>query len=256
MTDGAAFAFLPEGIGWGATLALMLVSMLSSALTAAVGIGGGVVFLVALTFVVPIEALIPIHGMIQLGSNAGRTIVLSRQVSFRLLLPFVLGAIVGIAIGAALVTDLPEAAILLSIGLFVTITTWVKPPPFGRGQPAVLAIGGGGASILTMFIGATGPFVMAMMRQTGLSHIGLVATNGAAMSVQHALKVVAFGILGFSYLPWLPLVAALIACGFVGTLVGARLLHALPEQALRTALKVVLTVLGVQLVLRGVLDLL
>ncbi|WMS44174.1 sulfite exporter TauE/SafE family protein [Acuticoccus sp. MNP-M23] len=249
-------AFLPDGITWGAAAALMVVSLLSSALTAAVGIGGGIVFLVALTFVVPIEALIALHGIIQVGSNAGRTIVLARQVNYRLLLPFVLGATVGVAIGAALVTDLPEATILLAIGVFVTVTTWVKPPPFGRGQPAVLAIGGAGASILTMFIGATGPFVIAMMRQTGLSHIGLVATNGAAMTVQHALKVIAFGILGFNFMPWLPLVAALIASGFVGTLIGARLLRSLPEQALRMALKVVLTMLGLHLIVRGVLDLL
>lgn len=242
---------LPAGLDpWGGA-ALIVLSMLTSALTGALGIGGGVALLAALTFVIPVEALIPVHGVIQLGSNIGRTAVLARSAELRLLGPFALGALVGVLIGAAVVTDLPDGAILFAIGLFVCLSPWVKLPPLGRGESPVMAAGGIGATILTMFIGATGPFVVALLRQAGLAHRQLVATTAAAMSVQHALKVSAFAVLGFAFAAWVPLMAAMIATGFVGTLVGTRLIDRLPEAGLRLALKIVLTVIGVQLLVRA-----
>ncbi|MEM8552205.1 MAG: sulfite exporter TauE/SafE family protein [Pseudomonadota bacterium] len=247
---------LPPGVAPTGALALVALSVLTSALTAAVGIGGGVVLLVAMTFVLPVEALIAVHGVVQLGSNLGRTAVLARHASFLLLLPFVVGCVLGVAIGASLVIDLNDAALLLLIGTFVVVTTWVKIPPLGKGEAWMLGGGGAVASVLTMFVGATGPFVIALLRQANLDHKGLVATSGAAMTVQHTLKVAAFAILGFAFLPYVPLMAAIIAAGFAGTLLGAHLLGRLPEQALKQTLRIVLTVLGIQLVARGVLGLL
>ena len=69
------------------------------------------------------------------------------------------------------------------------------------------------------------------------------------MTAQHGLKIVAFGILGFVFAPWLPLIVAMDASGFVGTVVGTRLLHVLSEQLFRKALKAVLTLLALNLLL-------
>ncbi|MEM6762274.1 MAG: hypothetical protein AAF615_05310, partial [Pseudomonadota bacterium] len=66
-------AFLPDGVAPAGALALIAFSVITSAVTALLGIGGGVLILIAMTFVIPIEALIAIHGAVQLGSNAGRT---------------------------------------------------------------------------------------------------------------------------------------------------------------------------------------
>lgn len=244
---------LPVGVGAAEAIALVLFSVATSALTAAVGIGGGVLMLVAMAFVVPIAALIPVHGVVQLGSNAGRTLVLARSAELRLLIPFLLAALVGAFAGALIVTDLPERVLLLVIGGFVIFTTWAKLPALGRGElPAVLT-GGFAATLLTMFVGATGPFVTALFRQAGLPHKRLVATTGAAMVAQHALKVAAFAALGFAFQPWLPLIAAMVGAGFLGTLLGTRLLDSLPEATLKTALKWVLTVTGAQLLVRALL---
>lgn len=247
--------WLPEGVAaWGA-LGLVGLSALTSMLTAAVGIGGGVTLLAAMALVVPVHALIPVHGVVQLGSNLGRAVVLSRSAMLRMLVPFTLGALAGVALGALLVTELPEAALLFAIGAFVLFTTWVRLPPLGRGERGVLAAGGAGATLLTMFVGATGPFVLALLRQAGLPHRALVATTAAAMTVQHGLKVAAFSAIGFAFADWAALMAAMIVAGFAGTLVGARALDWLPEERLKRALKLVLTLVGAQLVVRAALQL-
>lgn len=240
----------PAVDAWGA-LALVVLSAFTSALSAAVGIGGGVTLLAAMTFVLPVPALIPVHAVVQLGSNVGRLGLLLKDVAWRLLAPFVAGGLVGAAAGGALVTELPEEAMLLLIGVFVTVTTWVKIPPLGRGERGVIAAGGALSTLLTMFVGATGPFVMTLFRNSGLAHRALVATNAAAMSVQHILKMAVFGVLGFAFGAWVPLMAAMIAAGFLGTVAGARLLTRLPERSLAVALQVVLTAIGVQLIVRA-----
>jgi uncharacterized membrane protein YfcA len=248
-------ALLPPALGPWSALALVLVSAFTSAVSAAVGIGGGVMLLAAMTLVVPVEALIPVHGAVQFGSNAGRLAVFTRHVVVRLLLPFAVGAMLGVVIGGRLVVDLPEEMILLAIGTFITVMTWARVPSLGRGRRGAFVLGGGAATVLTMFVGATGPFVMMLMRQVPMPHRALVATTAAAMAIQHGLKLVAFGALGFAFAAWTPLIAAMIAAGFAGTLAGARLLSAVPETILRTTLKVVLTLIGLQLIVRAAIGL-
>lgn len=248
-------ALLPDAVAPLGALVLVVLSFFTSALTAAVGIGGGVTLLAAMTFVVPAASLIPVHGVVQLGSNTGRAVVMARQAALRLLVPFTLGAVIGAVAGGMLVTDLPEEIILLAIGITILVTTWTKIPHFGRGEAPIVGIGGVLATILTMFVGATGPFVMALMRQSGLAHKELVATNAVAMTVQHGFKVLAFTALGFAFADWAPLMIAMVATGFAGTLTGAKLLDDLPEQSLKRALNIVLTLIAVQLIVRALIAL-
>ena len=70
------------------------------------------------------------------------------------------------------------------------------------------------------------------------------------MTAQHGLKIIAFGLLGFGFAPWLPLIAAMVAAGFVGTLIGSRLLGRLSEHRFELIIKTLLTVLALDLVLR------
>lgn len=244
---------LPDGIAPLGALFLVAAAYGTSFLTAAVGIGGGVVLLAAMAYVVPVAALVPLHGVVQLSSNTGRAVLLSRDAALAPLVPFSVGAAAGAVVGGALVTELPESAILLAVGLFVVATTWVRLPPLGRGEGAVVGIGGAVATVLTMFIGATGPFVMALLRPATTTHRSLVATNAVAMTVQHALKVVVFGALGFAFAQYAGLLAMMVGAGFLGTLTGARVLDRLPERLLANALRIVLTVIGAELVVRAVL---
>ena len=56
-------------------LLLIAVSFMTSAFTAAFGIGGGVAMLGALAGTVPPSVIIAVHGLVQVGSNVGRTYV-------------------------------------------------------------------------------------------------------------------------------------------------------------------------------------
>ena len=63
---------LPEGLAPAVAALLVVASSFTSALTAAFGLGGGIAMLALMGLFVPVAALIPVHGAVQLGSNTGR----------------------------------------------------------------------------------------------------------------------------------------------------------------------------------------
>jgi len=71
------------------------------------------------------------------------------------------------------------------------------------------------------------------------------------MLFQHTIKVLVFGILGFAFAPWLPLLALILLAGVFGTVVGSRALTWLPEDLFRKILKTVLTALALNLLAAG-----
>ncbi len=244
-------ALLPEGVSPAFAALLTFASFFTSAMTAAFGIGGGLALLAVMATGMPAATLIPVHGVVQLGSNAGRAAVQRAHIDWGLTAWFCGGGLVGAAVGAATVTNLPDGPMKLAIAGFVLFMVW-GPKPRGLGR-SNLAIAGGGAlgGALTMFFGATGPFTAAFLAARGLDRLTQVATFSACMSVQHVLKVVAFAALGFAFAEWVPLMAAMIATGFLGTLSGVAVLKRLPEQAFRTSLKWLLSGLALYLAWTG-----
>ena len=82
---------LPEGLGALVAAGLIVVSFLTSFTTAAFGIGGGLMLLAVMASLVPAAALIPVHGIVQLGSNAGRAVMLRQRIVWPILVSFAIG---------------------------------------------------------------------------------------------------------------------------------------------------------------------
>ncbi len=229
-------SLLPAGMDPGIALLLLAASAVTSGVTAALGIGGGVLLLAAMASLVPPAVLIPVHGVVQVGSNAGRAALMLGEVARAPAGRFLVGALFGIALGAAVATRLPGAALQGAVGVFILWSVLSGRAASPRSDLAAGAV----SSALTMVVGATGPFVMAWLRGLGLAREATVATHAALMTVQHALKVLAFGLLGAALTPWAPLAAGMIATGFLGTLVGRRILRRTPEQRFRRVLDALL----------------
>ena len=246
-------ALLPAELGWPAALLLVAVSFVTSVITAAVGIGGGIALIAVMASVMPPLAVVPIHGVVQLGSNLGRAVVQRRHLDWSIVLWFALGTLIGALAGGGIVVSLPGTALRIVLGLFVLYAVWGPKPKLPATRGPIFLLGGVITAFLTMFVGATGPFSAAILPRERMRKAAIVGTHAANMTVQHALKIVVFGLLGFAFGPWLPLLAAMIATGFLGTLAGTRLLDRLPERAFATGFKWVLTALALNLLLGALL---
>lgn len=239
---------VPPGLDAGVTLTLLLTSVIASFITIAFGIGGGVLLLAVLASLLPPAALIPVHGVVQMGSNFGRFALMFAHVNWQPMLAFAAGSLVGVLAGGAISFNLSPALVQVGVGLFVLWSIFRKPPRWMSGMPIV---SGAISSFLTMFFGATGPFVATLTKSFALDRHGHVATHAAFMTVQHLLKTLTFGLLGFAFVPWLGFMAAMIVAGAVGTLLGRLVLNRMTDHRFRIALDIVLGLLALRLIWSG-----
>lgn len=248
MSDGI-IEILTQGTGltiWS-FFGLCAISFTGSFIAAALGLGGGILVLAVMALVLPPTVLIPVHGVVQLGSNLGRAVLMARDVLIPVVPAFVAGACIGAAIGARVVLTLPLWLLLALLAIFVLYGTW--SPGFRSTRPGrakFLAVGAV-SSFVTMFVGATGPLIAPFVAASSDKRRQVVATHALLMSVQHGIKVLAFGLLGFAFGPYLPLLLGLLAFGLLGTAVGGRVLAKLPEHMFRLGLRAVLTLLALRI---------
>ncbi|MEM1074670.1 MAG: sulfite exporter TauE/SafE family protein [Pseudomonadota bacterium] len=237
------------GLGWPIALGLAALSFAASFITVAFGIGGGAVMLAAMAVLLPATAIVPVHGLVQLGSNAGRLAIMLRYVKTSVVPAFLLGALFGVAFGGSLVVQLPAGAIQLGVGAFILWSVFSRPPAFMRRSAA---LNGAISSFLTMFFGGTGPFVATYVKGQELDKMHHVGTHAALMTIQHLLKILVFGVLGFAFSQWIGFVALLIAAGFLGTIAGRQVLTKIEDKKFLLLLNAVLTVLALRLIWSGV----
>lgn len=243
---------IPPDVGQLAAMALILCSFATSFITVAFGIGGGAALLAIMASLVPPAALIPVHGVIQAGSNIGRAAVMLRHTFWSVVPAFLVGSVIGAVAGGSLAVSIPPAVVQVGVGLFIIWSVLSKPPRTRRSWPLGVGVF---SSFLTMFFGATGPFVATFVKSLHLDRHSHVATHAMLMSLQHVIKTLTFGLLGFAYGPWLGFLAAMIGAGFLGTLAGKRLLNRMGDMQFKRALNIVLILIALNLVLRGAVDL-
>ncbi|MGF1591926.1 MAG: sulfite exporter TauE/SafE family protein [Kiloniellaceae bacterium] len=241
---------VPADVGLTASVFLILFSAFTSFITAAAGIGGGIMMIAVMAVLMPAQAVIPVHGLVQIGSNAGRAAIMINGVQWRVLGPFFIGSLAGAAVGGLTVIQLPPAILNIGLACFILWSVW-GPPLAAHGRFKVIATGAF-SSFLTMFFGATGTFVSAMLKTMRLGRVEHVATHSACMVAQHFIKVVAFGLLGFAYGPYLGLIVVMIVSGFVGTVIGKHVLVKMNDVTFHRVLAVLLSILALRLLYEGV----
>lgn len=252
----ALIPFLPQGVDPLVAGVLVIASSFTSALTAAFGVGGGIAMLTLMGLFVPVAALIPVHGAVQLGSNTGRAWHQRANVRMDVAAPFIAGSVIGAIIGALVVVQLPDDVLKLVLGTFVVAITWTRVPGIEKLTRVGLAVVSVVVALAGMIVGATGPLVSVLFAQFFANdRKALVATHAAGMTAQHGLKIIVFGLAGFAFWEWLPLIAAMVFSGYLGTVYGTRLLERIPEAIFRKWFKIAITVLALDLVRRGILGL-
>jgi uncharacterized membrane protein YfcA len=192
-------------------------------------------------------ALIPVHGLVQLGSNASRLTVMFKHIDWRFLVWFFLGGLVGAAAGVKLVIALPTSILQLVLALFILYSIWGPMPKKIRPSRVGLVVGGGVTTLASLFVGASGPLAMVIVKAFEYDRFAKVGTFSGVMVIQHGLKAIVFGVIGFAFMPYLPLVAFMVLAGFIGTLVGKRVLLQQNENNFGKILNIILTLLALRL---------
>lgn len=240
---------LPEQLSHLESLVLIVFAGITSAVTASIGVGGGVLLLAVMALMLPPAAIIPVHGLVQFGSNFNRALMTLKDIDFKLLAAFTPGALLGAFLASIFLVELPMHILQLTIAGFILFLTWgPKIPALALGKTGTFI-----AALLTtfisMFAGATGPLVAAFIKQQhNDNRFRTVANFAAAMSIQHLPKALVFGVAGFVFAQWLGLIILMILSGVIGTFLGLRLLTKLSNASFGRIVNIILTLLALRLI--------
>lgn len=227
---------------------LVAIASMTSFITAVFGAGGGVMMLGAMAQVLPPQVIIPLHGVVQLGSNSGRALMSWRYIDWPLIYRFLPGALIGILLGSVLLISLSPAVIYLTVACFILYLCWgPKLPKLVLGTLGTV-IAAAVTSFITLFVGASGPLVGAFIKQLHVCKFTTVATFACAMSCQHLLKIGVFYQVGFPLIDWLPLLVCMILSGAMGTFIGLRVLKYMSDKSFNRTFNYILTALAIRMI--------
>lgn len=233
-------------------LPLGAAAFVSSFLTACMGVGGGAFLLLVMAFYFPPAILIPLHGVVQLGSNLGRILTLWRVVNPTTIAFFTLGTLIGNIVGAQVFFSLPEQFLSLIIGLGVLVLTWLPKPKKQSLKTWGLSFVGAITGFLGLFIGAAGILVAPYISRGLTSRHAIVGTQAAVMTIQNIFKLAVFLFAGFAFSDYALLLTIMLSTGLMGTLAGRYLvLDKISDKSFSIVFKIMLTLLALHTIYRA-----
>lgn len=225
-------------------------------MTALFGIGGGLVLVAVLSFLLPAKDLIPIHGLVQLASNSSRALFSYRSIKRAMVMPFLLGSALGTLAFGAILPAISLPMLLIVIAVYILLSQWV--PWIQRVLLSRLSLFWGGffCTGLGLLVGANGPLVASVMGQRVGNKNELVATAAVFILIGHLYKVAWFGAKGFDFVHYGWIVVLLVGAVIVGSFVGTKIRHRVSEQAHQAWLKGILTLLAIAMLFNGIWEML
>ena len=133
---------------------------------------------------------------------------------------------------------------LLAFLLWRRVGKKMHNPPLWIYAPLGIVTG-----FLSLFVGATGPFLAPFFFRDDFAKEEVIATKAVCQSIGHFLKIPAFLVLGFPYAEHLFPLGIMVATVIVGTLIGKRVLHHLPRIWFVRLFETILFFIGIWLII-------
>ena len=227
---------------------LVPIAFFTSGLAAVMGMGGGILLIACMPGLVPPSVIIPVHAATQLASNVSRALFGWRDIDLAIIPAFVIGAVAGAWFGANVYGTLDVQWLPALIGVLILVITWVKLPSVPGGGQVSLALLGFYQTGLGMLAGATGPLGAAVLLKRNQARDWLVVNTAVYMCLNHALRLGAFVLVGFSFGQWWQLVLAMAAAGIAGSWLGTRLRHRVPQANFPRLFRWLVTILALRMI--------
>ncbi len=232
-----------------------LAALVTSALTAVLGFGGGIVLLAVLVIWLEPVVAIPLHAAIQLVSNGTRAAIRRRDVDRSVVIPFCVLLLPAGALAMPLVVRAPGAGLQVAIAVTVLAATWI-PEALGRSVPRLGRAGwvavGGVVGALNVVVGATGPLQAPLFRAATATRQAFVGTFAAGQVAGHLAKIALYGAAGLAPTRYAVPALAGIAGVVVGTAAGSWTLDRLSERFFRSIYLVAITGVSAYLIVDAV----
>jgi uncharacterized membrane protein YfcA len=202
----------------------------------------------------PVSVAIPIHATVEASASIFRSYLLRKYIDWSFFFIFVVFGALGICLAVPFIGMLPESIIQLVLGLFILLITWMPIGLILSHNSDNAKLGGLVTSFLTVFVGATGPLVAALLAKRLSEHARVIATHSICMSMQHAAKIIVFASIGWQMTSFAIEIAAMILATGLGTWLGRYIIVSGPKDLIKAIFKTTVTILGLQLVGEAIIE--
>ena len=233
-----------------AAVLIVIGSFFSAYVSAAFAVGGGFIMLAIVSSVVPITTAVPMHAWMMLGLSLGRFWYFRREIVWRIVMPFLLGALIGVFIGGRVYFDLSEFLLSLVIGLLILAAVWMPKLQWGSRIPTPYFWVGVIHSFLSTLFSFGGLFQPLMIR-AALSKLQIVGTLAAGLLFMNVLKLSAYSYYGFDYGPYLSVIFFAILAAIPGAYLGKKTLHRIPEDKFRLIFRIIMSCFALRLLYKA-----
>ena len=228
-------------------------SFVASVFNAAFSAGGALIILAITSTVLPIQAIVPIHSTLLIGSTVTRIIFFWDFIDWRLIRSFLVGSLVGAFVGARIYVELPEAIIATAISVVMLVAIWLPEMSWRpRLRHPWIIVGFIHSLFSTLF--AYGALLHAVVLHANLERRQIIGTLGGCLAGMSIFKITGYAYYGFDYSPYYAVIAAAIAVSFLGTAVGKMIVDRLSEERFRLVYRALITLSALRLLYTGLLE--
>jgi uncharacterized membrane protein YfcA len=236
-------------------LVLSLCAFATAVLSGVFGMAGGMLLMGVYTALLPVAAAMVLHGATQLVANAGRAILLWRNIYWRGVAFYVGGASLAFAL-LIRVRYVPDPLVVyLGLGLAPFVAALLPAAWLDFQGPRAALLTGVQVTALNLTAGAAGPLLDVAFVDTRLSKHQVVATKAITQVFSHTLKLAYFGPLltGGEIAP--ATLPGIVLATVLGTWTGTRLLERLSDQRFRAMSRTIVYSIGVVYLCKAALTL-
>jgi hypothetical protein len=214
-------------------LILAITALLASTVAAITGFGGAAILLPILVWLFGMREAVPILTIAQLFGNGSRVWFNRTALDYRVVLWFSLGAVPLAILGGMLFAKAPLSALTRLLGGFLILLVLLKHSrrkQLFRPTLRQFAVIGAGSSLLSALLGSIGPLMAPLFLAYGLIKGAYIGTEALCTVVMHLFKLAAYGasdLLNSRTLTAGVLLGPLMICG---SLLGKKVVDALPEK--------------------------
>lgn len=239
-----------EEFSVGAMLIMAFISYFTAGISAATGMGGGVIFLVGLNLYLPLNNAIPVHGFIQLKNNAVRVFALRKHLLKEICIPYSIGCLLGVIAVTFFVKSLDSKLIPYILILSLVMYSLFKPkklpelkiPNWG------FYILGFVTGFLGILVGAVDPLLAPFFLRSDFDRHVVIANKSYFQFLIHMAKIPVFLYLGFNYLDYWVLIVVLFLSGMLGTFHGIKVLNKISQELFMKIFKVILFAVSMKII--------
>ena len=233
---------------------LTCLALFTSAIAGILGFGGGMLLIAIMPAFLPANAIIPVHGIVQLASNGSRVLFSLKDVEWRLLPPFLAGSVIGLAFFGYFLYSIPAQYIPVAIGAYILLSLWSEHfNQFLKRYESFYAVGAM-QSGLSLIVGATGPLATSILTRHLQNKDKIIATGAIFMAISHLAKILIFGLIGFSFSEFIWLILLMSAGAIAGSYLGTQFRQQINNQTYLNIVKAILSILAIRMIWLSIME--